>query len=491
MEPGLPYVDLGATASDPEQGDLTDAIVISGDDFDSNVPGHYVITYNVADRAGNAAVEVVRVITVADTKSPVLSFPAGIESVTLSNGGSGYSDPVITVAGDGEGALFSADLDEGSGEIIAINIVDPGEGYTSGIINILDENGLGAIAEIKVSDLTEVVAQMGVPFRDPGFRATDEFEGDLTPKVDITGDTIDINTEGVYNVKYTVSDAAGNTTELVRSVTVEDSLPPDIVLNGPGQVAELLISDSGEGYESVDILIHGDGSGAQATAELDESTGALVRLILTDGGSGYTYATVEIDGKGEGSGAVAKAVVRTIPIMSLEASIEGSYVDLGAIAFDAVDGNLTSKIEVDGIDDVDLSKPGEYTITYTVSDEQGNEGKKERSVIVQDTTEPVIILNGSGAIAEIHVSDKGFNYLDANVIIEGDGEGARAIAVLANGFISSIQLLDPGFGYSTASVTIEGSGVGAKADVVIDNGLNYFVEADSDPELHLRIQATR
>ena len=90
-------------------------------------------------------------------------------------------------------------------------------------------------------------------------------------------------------------------------------MPPDIVLNGPGEVAELLISDSGEGYESVDILIHGDGSGAQATAELDESTGALVRLILTDGGSGYTYATVEIDGQGKGSGAVAKAVVRTIP----------------------------------------------------------------------------------------------------------------------------------------------------------------------------------
>ena len=38
MEPGLPYVDLGATATDPEQGDLTDAITISGDDFDSNLP---------------------------------------------------------------------------------------------------------------------------------------------------------------------------------------------------------------------------------------------------------------------------------------------------------------------------------------------------------------------------------------------------------------------------------------------------------------------
>ena len=157
---------------------------------------------------------------------------------------------------------------------------------------------------------------------------------------------------------------------------------------------------------------------------------------------------------------------------------------MGAIAYDAVDGNLTEKIKVDGVDDVDLSKPGEYTITYTVLDEQDNEGMAERTVIVKDTTEPVIILNGIGSIAEINVSDKGFNYLDANVIIQGDGEGASAIAVLANGFISSIQLLDPGFGYTSANVIIEGSGVGAKADAVLDNGLHYFVEADSDPELN-------
>ena len=64
--------------------------------------------------------------------------------------------------------------------------------------------------------------------------------------------------------------------------------------------------------------------------------------------------------------AVAKAVVRTIPVIVVEASSDGEYVDLGAIAYDAVDGNLTEKIKVDGVDDVDLSKPGEYTITYTV-----------------------------------------------------------------------------------------------------------------------------
>ena len=58
---------------------------------------------------------------------------------------------------------------------------------------------------------------------------------------------------------------------------------------------------------------------------------------------------------------------------------------------------------------------------------QDNEGMAERTVIVKDTTEPVLILNGIGSIAEINVSDKGFNYLDANVIIQGDGEGGAML----------------------------------------------------------------
>ncbi len=58
------YTDPGATATDVEDGDLTDAIVVGGDTVNSQRAGTYVITYNVSDSAGNAAVEVTRTVIV-------------------------------------------------------------------------------------------------------------------------------------------------------------------------------------------------------------------------------------------------------------------------------------------------------------------------------------------------------------------------------------------------------------------------------------------
>lgn len=45
---GTPYVDPGATATDPEQGDMT-ADIVTVNPVDVNTLGTYVITYNVTD----------------------------------------------------------------------------------------------------------------------------------------------------------------------------------------------------------------------------------------------------------------------------------------------------------------------------------------------------------------------------------------------------------------------------------------------------------
>ncbi|NRA91506.1 MAG: DUF5011 domain-containing protein, partial [Psychroserpens sp.] len=61
---GGTYNELGATATDNVDGDLTSSIVIGGDTVDANTLGTYVVTYNVSDAAGNAAVEVTRTVNV-------------------------------------------------------------------------------------------------------------------------------------------------------------------------------------------------------------------------------------------------------------------------------------------------------------------------------------------------------------------------------------------------------------------------------------------
>lgn len=60
----------------------------------------------------------------------------------------------------------------------------------------------------------------------------------------------------------------------------------------------------------------------------------------------------------------------------------GSYAVPAYSATDNYDGDLTSKVKVDG--SVDVSKVGEYKQTFTVSDSSKNETKKEIKIIVQE-----------------------------------------------------------------------------------------------------------
>lgn len=62
---GVPYVDAGATASDPRDGDVTSRITVTGlAALDTNTVGDYLVRYNVVNGAQSAAIEVVRMVRV-------------------------------------------------------------------------------------------------------------------------------------------------------------------------------------------------------------------------------------------------------------------------------------------------------------------------------------------------------------------------------------------------------------------------------------------
>ena len=56
---GSTYIDAGATAVDNIDGDITSTIVVTNP-VDINTFGTYIVTYNVSDAAGNAALQVIR-----------------------------------------------------------------------------------------------------------------------------------------------------------------------------------------------------------------------------------------------------------------------------------------------------------------------------------------------------------------------------------------------------------------------------------------------
>ena len=80
---GDTYTEQGATATDNIDGDISANIVIGGATVDTNTAGSYVVTYNVSDAAGNAAVQVIRTVNVSEASS---GCSGGISTFPYSEG---------------------------------------------------------------------------------------------------------------------------------------------------------------------------------------------------------------------------------------------------------------------------------------------------------------------------------------------------------------------------------------------------------------------
>ncbi|MFI1770151.1 immunoglobulin-like domain-containing protein, partial [Thalassobellus citreus] len=98
------YSELGATASDNKDGDISANIVIGGDTVNSNVAGTYIITYNVSDAAGNPATQVTRTVNVIpDTTAPVITL-TGAASIDI-NVSDTYSELGATASDNKDGDI--------------------------------------------------------------------------------------------------------------------------------------------------------------------------------------------------------------------------------------------------------------------------------------------------------------------------------------------------------------------------------------------------
>ena len=84
VEVGTTYTDLGATASDNYDGDITADINVTNP-VDTSVIGTYTVTYNVTDSSGNDATEVTRTVNVTDTTAPVITL-VGDAQITVEVG---------------------------------------------------------------------------------------------------------------------------------------------------------------------------------------------------------------------------------------------------------------------------------------------------------------------------------------------------------------------------------------------------------------------
>jgi hypothetical protein len=89
IDEGSTYIELGASASDETDGDVTSNIIITGLPLDTSTPSTATITYEVSDSAGNVT-QTVRTVTILPLPEPA---PEMSTSTTASTGEVGTSTP--------------------------------------------------------------------------------------------------------------------------------------------------------------------------------------------------------------------------------------------------------------------------------------------------------------------------------------------------------------------------------------------------------------
>ena len=236
---------------------------------------------------------------------PVFNSVYGVKDVIVTAPGSGYSaadPPKLTIGNCGtpiRDAVLAANIAD-NGEILSVDVIDPGEGYNPLrlLIESDEDNIVQADANIILNE-QDIVDQQGnilapagsinyIQVTRPGdgyFSASARLEGgggsgaELVPTVgQVTGLSVENNGRS-----YTAEDIT-----LVISGGGGQNATGVCEVNQFGTVESITVSNPGEFFETPPLiqLIGGGGSGAQAEAEIN--LGKITAINILNPGGGYT-----------------------------------------------------------------------------------------------------------------------------------------------------------------------------------------------------------
>jgi len=392
---GSTFDEPGATATDPQEGDLSDNIRTKSDINPQNV-GAYSVDYTLIDGAGNKTT-VRRIVEVKDQTSPVITIN-GDKLVTKNmepNGDRVYLDAGAT-ATDNVDDTVEVKTDSGD-----LNLSKPGT-YTI-TYSAVDKAGNKAEAKRTLQvidngkpiislkgDNPMTVAHKG-KYDEKGATAKDEVDGENL-KVSISG-VVDTNKVGAYNITYSATDSAGNKQTIKRVVKVTDQTAPTITLNGK----PIVTVTEGNPYDDL---------GAKATDLVDGTVTVDTNVEVDTSKVGtYTLKYIAKDSAGNKATAERKVYVVLPPdIEKPQITILGENpmrVSQGSTFSDPyvkVTDNRDISIPVVDEPHVDTSKVGTYKVTYKAQDRAGNIASATREVKVVDDGKPTITLNGQSKI---------------------------------------------------------------------------------------------
>ncbi|MBC2162149.1 LPXTG cell wall anchor domain-containing protein [Listeria booriae] len=223
------------SATDQEDGDLTNVIKITANNVNTDKEGIYQITYSVTDSDDNTTTKDVTVIVTSNEKPAIQA-----EDQTIKKGTK--FDPIADVtATDKEDGDLTKTI-----EVIRNTVDTTKEGTYQVSYEVIDSDGNIAYKTITVTvtsnEKPTIAAENQVITVGDNFdpqqlaTSTDKEDGDLTKQIEVIINTVDTSQPGTYKVVYRVTDSDNNTVEKTITVTV---LPKATEITPPSATPEI------------------------------------------------------------------------------------------------------------------------------------------------------------------------------------------------------------------------------------------------------------
>jgi peptidoglycan/xylan/chitin deacetylase (PgdA/CDA1 family) len=254
LEFGQPYEEPGATAvgfgtllkKDPQQLE----VLIKGN-VDVSILGTYELSYRATFEGTES--EVIRTVHVVDTVAPEITLVTDPEHFTFP--GQPYEEEGFTAFDNYDGDLTSkVTVQEQDGKII-YTVTDTAGNETS--IERLIRYDDPIAPELTLKGDAKITITEGNKWKEPGYTATDNVDGDLTAQVSVSG-TVNDTKPGTYKLTYEVKDQYGNSIKTERIVTVK-AKPKPVTPPQTGTSSGSQGETSGSGQGKVIYLTFDDG----------------------------------------------------------------------------------------------------------------------------------------------------------------------------------------------------------------------------------------
>lgn len=401
-------VTYSVSASDTVSGSV--AVSCSAPSGGTFALGTTTVNCEATDAAGNKTTGSFTV-TVSDQTAPVLNLPADIT--------------VEATGADGAAVNFTATaVDNVDGTIAATCSADSGSTFAMGSVAVTCSatdaagNSVSGSFQVTVQDTTAPAIVIPGSFT----AAAEDATGAVINFTATASDTVDGNVAvtcsiasgtrlglGSHPITCEATDAAGNSTSGIFTITVADLTAP--VLTLPSAITVEATSAAGAAVEF-------------AASALDNVDGAVAVTCVAAPGSTFTLGTSTVncsaaDAAGnlaEGSFTVT-VVDTTAPVLTLPANFTvaaadagGAVVSFEATALDLVNGAVTVTCSAASGDKLGL---GANTVNCSATDAAGNTASGSFVVTVADQTAPALTLptaitaeatGAAGAAVEFTVS---------------------------------------------------------------------------------------